>query len=59
MRKAWIGNGVKLAWLIDVDTDRLWIYRADHSVELITPLDRALTGENVLPGFTFDLRLLS
>jgi len=59
MRDTWIANGVKLAWLADVDHDRLWIYRADHSVELVTPLDRTLTGEEVLPGFTFDLRLLS
>jgi len=59
MRTAWIGNGVKLAWLIDVDSDRLWIYRADRSVELVTPLDRKIGGEDVLPGFTFDLKLLS
>jgi Uma2 family endonuclease len=59
MRSAWIANGVKLAWLIDVDADRLWIYRADRSVELVTPLDRIVTGEDVLPGFEFDLKLLS
>lgn len=59
MRECWIANGVQLAWLIDVDNDRLWIYRADHSVELVTPLNQELTGEDVLPGFTFDLSLLS
>ena len=59
MRNTWIANGVKLAWLVDVDDDRLWIYRADHSVELVSPLDRTITGEDVLPGFTFDLNLLS
>jgi len=59
MRKAWIENGVKLAWLVDVDNDRLWVYRANGSVELVTPLDREITGEDVLPGFTFDLSLLS
>ncbi|SEP80536.1 Uma2 family endonuclease [Neolewinella agarilytica] len=59
MRDSWIDNGVKLAWLIDVDNDRLWIYRADRSVELVTPLDHEITGEDILPGFTFDLRLLS
>ena len=58
VRDTWIGNGVRLAWLVDVDSDRLWIYRADHSVELVTPLDRTITGEDVLPGFTFDLTLL-
>ena len=56
---SWIANGVRLAWLADVDNDRLWIYRADHSVELVTPLNRTIEGEDVLPGFTFDLNLLS
>ncbi|MGB3798729.1 MAG: Uma2 family endonuclease [Lewinella sp.] len=59
MAEVWIANGVKLAWLTDEDSDRLWIYRADHSVELVSPLDRTITGEDVLPGFTFDLNLLS
>ena len=59
MRNSWIANGVRLAWLADVDNDRLWIYRADHSVELVTPLNRIIDGEDVLPGFTFDLNLLS
>ena len=59
MRDTWIANGVRLAWLVDVDEDKLWIYRADHSVELVTPLDRVVSGEEVLPGFTFDLQLLS
>lgn len=59
MRHVWIANGVRLAWLVDVDADKLWVYRADHSVELVSPLDREITGEDVLPGFTFDLRLLT
>ena len=59
MRDSWIENGVLLAWLIDVDADKLWVYRADRSVELISPLDRVITGEDVLPGFTFDLTLLT
>ena len=59
MRNAWIRNGVRLAWLVDVDADKLWIYRADGSVELVHPLDRVLTGEDVLPGFSFDLRILT
>jgi Uma2 family endonuclease len=59
VRDTWITNGVRLAWLVDVDADKLWVYRADHSVELVTPLDRTITGEDVLPGFTFDLKLLS
>ncbi|OAV44032.1 hypothetical protein A3850_005770 [Lewinella sp. 4G2] len=59
MRTTWIANGVKLAWLIDVDADKLWIYRADSSVKIVSPLNQTITGEDVLPGFEFDLRLLS
>lgn len=59
MRNVWIKNGVKLAWLIDVDEDKLWIYRANRSVELVSPLDGEITGEDVLPGFSFDLSLLA
>ncbi len=45
MRDTWIANGVRLAWLADVDNDRLWVYRANHSVELVSPLDRTITAE--------------
>ena len=58
MRHVWIANGVRLAWLVDVDADKLWIYRADHSVELVSPLEGSITGEDVLPGFEFDLGVL-
>ncbi|MEM8585307.1 MAG: Uma2 family endonuclease [Bacteroidota bacterium] len=56
MQTAWIGNGVKLAWLVDADHDRLWVYRADGSVELVSPLDRVIGGEDVMPGFEFNLK---
>ncbi|MEM6395759.1 MAG: Uma2 family endonuclease [Bacteroidota bacterium] len=56
MQDVWIANGVKLAWLVDIDNDRLWIYRADGTVDLVSPLDGVVTGENVLPGFEFDLK---
>ena len=58
MNNAWIANGVLLAWLVDVQADKLWVYRADGSVELVTPLDRTLSGEDAVPGFTFNLTLL-
>ena len=57
MRKTWIANGVKLAWLVDADNDCLWVYRQDRSVDVVTPLAGEITGEDVLPGFTFDLGL--
>ena len=59
MRETWMANGTKLAWLINTEDDKLWIYREDGSVELVTPLTRTITGEHVLPGFEFDLTILT
>ncbi len=56
----WIAAGCRLAWLIDPDSEIVYIYRADGSVQILRSFDEALTGEDVLPGLTFvlsDLRL--
>lgn len=58
MDLVWIGNGVKLGWLVDVKAEKLWIYRQNGSVDLIEDFDRTIDGEEVLPGFEFDLRNL-
>lgn len=52
----WIANGVRLAWLIDPQGGKAYIYRADESVEVVTDFDASLSGEDVLPGYTFPLR---
>ena len=52
--------GCRLAWLIDPDTETVYVYRADGSVQILKSFDEELTGEDVLPGLTFvlsDLRL--
>jgi len=54
----WIENGVRLAWLIDPTEQKTYIYRADGSIEILDGFERELSGEDVLKGFTFDLRLL-
>lgn len=54
----WIENGTQLAWLIDPETEKAWIYRADGSVSVVKDFDQQLSGEDVLPGFEFDLSLL-
>lgn len=54
----YIGNGVLLAWLIDMKGEEVFIYRADGTISKHTDFEQSLTGESVLPGFTFDLRLL-
>lgn len=58
MKEVWIRNGVHLAWLIDPLNRVSYIFRADGSEEVLKGFDRELSGEDVLPGFTFDLRIL-
>ncbi len=55
----WIDNGVKLGWLIDPGSQQTFIYRADGTVDKITLFDKKLSGEDVLPGFEFDLSILN
>ena len=55
MRETWIGNGVRLAWLIDPKNRVSYIYRADGSEEIVTGFDKVLDGEDVLPGFGLEL----
>lgn len=59
MSDQWIANGVLLAWLVDVENEKLWIYRQNGSVDLIEGFDKTINGEDILPGFEFDLRNLS
>ena len=58
MTKTWIANGVHLAWLIDPSEQKAYIYRADGSIQIVTDFTAKLSGEDVLPGFEFDLGLL-
>ena len=58
MTDSWIANGVRLAWLLDPDSKTAWVYRADGSVEEVQGFEGALLGEELLPGFVFDLGVL-
>ncbi|MEM7575157.1 MAG: Uma2 family endonuclease [Bacteroidota bacterium] len=58
MTEAWIANGVQLAWLVDLEQQKVFVYRPDGSVSLTEGFQNQLQGESVLPGFTFDLRVL-
>lgn len=53
----WIQNGCRLAWMVDPIGGNASVYRADGSSEQ-HPLDATLSGEEVLPGFQFDLSTL-
>lgn len=57
MSDVWMANGVRLAWLIDTDEERAYIYRAGSQVpEIVDDFAHStLNGEDVLPGFVFPL----
>jgi Uma2 family endonuclease len=56
--REYIANGCQLGWLIDPSTEEVRTYHADGSVRVLHGFDQSLSGESVLPGFVFDLRLL-
>jgi Uma2 family endonuclease len=46
----YIENGVKLAWLIDRETDRVEVYRPGRDKQVFEK-PATLSGEEILPGF--------
>lgn len=59
VQESWLDNGVRLVWLIDPIQQKAYIFRAESSEETVEGFDKKLSGENVLPGFEFDLGLLT
>jgi Uma2 family endonuclease len=53
--REWIQNGCQLAWLVDVAEQRVFVYRANGSQTSIEGFHSVISGEDVLPNFTFDL----
>ena len=58
VQNAWIGNGCRLAWLIDPKTQTTHIFRENGEIQLVEGFDKTLSGENVLPGFFLELARL-
>jgi Uma2 family endonuclease len=54
----YIDNGVQLAWLINPSDEEVHIYRADGTISKVNGFDNVLSGEDILNGFEFDLKLL-
>lgn len=54
----WIKNGCRLAWLINTENKTVQIFKENGTEEMIQGFDKILSGENVLPGFEFDLNVL-
>lgn len=53
----YIDNGARLGWLIDAKAQRVEIYRLNQDVEILEQ-PATLSGEDVLPGFILDLKLV-
>lgn len=56
--REYMDNGCRLGWLVDPKTEEARIYRANGSISVFHGFDNNLSGEDVLPGFSFDLALL-
>ena len=55
----WMDNGCRLGWLFHPKEEKTFIYRAGQAEpEILDSYNRLLSGEDVLPGFQFDLRWL-
>lgn len=52
---AYIQNGVRLGWLIDLAGHEVWIYRQNGTVERVPFSAGKVSGEDVLPGFELEL----
>jgi len=52
-------NGTRLGWLLAPDGERAYIFRAGETgYQLVEGYDQELSGEDVLPGFSLNLRKL-
>ncbi|MGI4863914.1 MAG: Uma2 family endonuclease [Janthinobacterium lividum] len=56
--EAYLANGMQLGFLLDVEAETAYVYRAGQPAETVQGYDQELSGEPVLPGFQFDLRPL-
>ena len=54
----YIANGCRLAWLLDPKNETARLFRPDGSVSVVKSFEETLSGEDVLPGFSFALSLL-
>ncbi|WP_448520509.1 Uma2 family endonuclease, partial [Rhodoflexus sp.] len=54
----WIGNGCRLAWLIDADAETVYVYRPDTAMQIVQGFQQKLSAGDALPGFELDLSQL-
>ena len=53
--RLYIQNGALLGWLIDARNRRVYVYRAGEPEPELLEDPATLSGEDVLPDFTFDV----
>jgi len=53
----WLTHGTQLVWVVEPKSQTVTVFRADGSARVLKPGD-TLEGENVLPGFTFEVAKL-
>jgi len=53
--REYMDNGARLAWLIDPEQRRVYVYKSGALVELLEEPE-TISGDAVLPGFVLDLR---
>ena len=53
----WLDGGIRLGWYLDPYDARAYIYRPGLPVEVLDNPE-TLSGEDVLPGFVFEVRRL-
>ena len=57
MDQEWMANGVELGWLIDADSETVYIYRQGRKVDTKKRLQK-LAGEGPVKGFVLDLKTI-
>ncbi len=51
----WLDNGCRLAWLIDPQTETVYVCQPGRETETVHPFRGELSGGEVLPGFSLQL----
>jgi hypothetical protein len=56
--REYITNGCHLAWLLDLNNEKVYIYKMDGSEAVIDNFDNTIMGEKILRGYSLNLSIL-
>ncbi len=54
----YMSNGCRLGWLVDRESEKVFIYRNPFSFKVVERFNQKISGEGVLPEFELDLSIL-